>query len=662
MSAQPAQFRLPFSHYAALGYRPIPTDGKVPVGGAGWNQRVYTLPEYEGLDATQYNVGLLCSNVVGIDIDVQHPKNAKAVERVVRKVLGLPKDAPRRVGAAPKALFICRTDAPMKGFDIAHTQDGKRSVLFQLLGDGKQFVIDGTHPDTHKPYTLNAPLPAWTKLPLLTPEKAEALRVAVMATLADIGYEVSATGATGKKGTGKFSGSPWTPTGMEQALDALATLNPDMTMNEWAMVGMALHDGTHGAQEGLDIWDGWSSGGEKYKGRRDCESRWRGFKPGGAITRASLFKNDWPKQAAGSPHEPPVRAEGVAIDDGGMGFDLRSLVDVRIDPIPWIIEDTAAPGAMLVVGRPKGGKSLLTADMVFAVGNGMPFLGKQSRRTGVLWIAAEDDRDQVARRIQSRARVQPVPQQVIVMTEDKLRDEATKWEEGTTLHGWLDVFLEAHPAIGLVIIDTQASAEAKWGGDSAGDTELRKSKNVVKAAYESARVYQDIGLARGVCIALVHHTRKRNGKDVTDYHELINMPQTVVAGVTSSIVVADLPDADPHEPSKRRVLAVRGRHAADRTDLIEMNEAFSFKLLGDFVDVQMTEKRTEILEAIEAMQRELDDPKGWLSLRSIAEDCAIKEGTLKVHFHRMRKVQGGTVWKGRTLEFKRGPGGGVRLA
>jgi hypothetical protein len=93
-----------------------------------------------------------------------------------------------------------------------------------------------------------------------------------------------------------------------------------------------------------------------------------------------------------------------------------------------------------------------------------------------------------------------------------------------------------------------------------------------------------------------------------------------------------------------------------------MSAAFSFTLLGDFVDVQMTEKRTEILEAIEAMQAELDDPKGWLSLRSIADDCAIKEGTLKVHFHRMRKVQGGTVWKGRTLEFKRGPGGGVRLA
>lgn len=661
MSAQPAQFRLPFTHYAKLGYEPIPTDGKVPVGGTGWNQRVYTPHEYEGLDATQYNVGLLCSNVVGIDIDLTDKAHAAAVERIVRKILKLPKNTPRRVGAAPKALFICRVDSPMKGFDLAHDANGKRSVLFQLLGQGKQFVIDGTHPDTHKPYTLNAPLPAWNQLPRVTPEQVDALRAALMVALTDAGYALHATSATGKRGTGQFSGPPWTPFGEEQAAAALAELNPDMTMNEWAMVGMALHDGTGGSQRGLDLWDAWSSGGEKYRGRRDCETRWRGFKAGGAITRASLFKNDWPK-LEGSRHEPPVRIDGVAIDDGGMGFDLRSLVDVRIDPIPWIIEDTAAPGAMLVVGRPKGGKSLLTADMVFAVGNGMPFLGKQSRRTGVLWIAAEDDRDQVARRIQSRARVQPVPQQVIVMTEDKLRDEATKWEEGTTLNGWLDVFLEAHPAIGLVIIDTQASAEAKWGGDSAGDTELRKSKNVVKAAYESARVYQDIGLARGVCIALVHHTRKRNGKDVTDYHELINMPQTVVAGVTSSIVVADLPDADPHEPSKRRVLAVRGRHAADRTDLIEMNEAFSFTLLGDFVDVQMTEKRTEILEAIEAMQAELDDPKGWLSLRSIADDCAIKEGTLKVHFHRMRKVQGGTVWKGRTLEFKRGPGGGVRLA
>lgn len=657
MSAQPAQFRLPFSHYAALGYQPIPTDGKIPVGGNGWNQRVYTLSEYEGLDATQYNVGLLCSNVVGIDIDVQNAAHAKAVERVVRKVLKLPKDAPRRVGAAPKALFICRVSSPLKGFDLAHDADGKRSVLFQLLGQGKQFVVDGTHPDTHKPYTLNAPLPKWDKLPEVTPEQADALRTAISETLAGLGYNVHATGATGKKGTGKFSDAPWTEVGMVQAAETLRELNPDMSMNEWAQVGFAIYDGTHGSSEGLAMWDEWSQGGDKYK-PGDCAKRWRGFKPGGGVTRATLFKNDFPKLTA------PVVAQHVAetvSDEGEVyegpqpfqgGVDLGALEGHTVSEIPWIVRDLCAPGAMLLVGRPKGGKSLLTTDLVYAVANGTPLYGRAATRSEVLWLASEDDTDGLVRRL--RKRNEPFPRGVKLFTGDALRAERASGWNDCTLPMFLDQYLEHHPRTRLVIVDTHATSEFIWQGD---EKQVRGS--ITLAAYKMARVYQDIGLARGVCIVLVHHSRKtRPGREVNDYHELINLPQTIVAGVTTSAVLADHPDRDPlgaDEP--RRIWAVRGRHMKDSAEQLTLTETLSFKLDGNFFEQRQTQLQARILEAVEALQ----EGDAFVAIADIVEESGGSKQSVKNALREMRKDPAKLIWKGRRVESRRGRNGGVRL-
>jgi hypothetical protein len=333
---------------------------------------------------------------------------------------------------------------------------------------------------------------------------------------------------------------------------------------------------------------------------------------------------------------------------------LRDLLRREVQDVPWIIEDTAAPGAMLLVGRPKGGKSILSTDMVFAASSGGTFLGKQARQCGVLWIAAEDDEDQLARRLQKR-RVVDIPDAVTVITGPQLEEQRKKWTTGGALHEYIDSYLATHRSTGLVIVDTQATAEAKWTGDSAADLELRRSKSVVKAAYAGARVYQDIGLKHGVCIVLVHHSRKRNGKDVSDYHELINMPMTVVAGVTSSVVVADLPGADPHDPKPERVMAVRGRHARDRTDLIELTENLTFTLKGDYFEIKQTEAQVEIMETIEALLEEQEQT----STAEIAKALGKNRSTVKNLMHQM-KTSNKTVWKGRVLEIKVGKGGGIR--
>jgi hypothetical protein len=672
-------------HDAGLD-RPIPLypNSKKPMGD-GWNGASYSREQYEAFDQTDCGIGLLCQNVVGLDIDLVDEGHAKAIERIIRRTLKLPKSTPRRVGNAPKCLLMMRVDAPLPSFDLKHG----RAMLFQLLGatsaGPRQFVACGIHPDTNLPYEWTVRPGSHADLPLLTPEGLVALREAVTQGLTELGYAVGNTG--GRKGKAKGNGAwserrPWSANELEQARAELHKHDPDMLRPDWIALGMAIADGTHGSEEGFGLWDEWSSGSPKYK-PDEIGKDWRSFKPG-PITKATLFKNDFLKrtgqvddvntepreqQQHEQQHEqpqagktsgaaPPPPGAGQHESGEAVGSNLRAIFVRKVSDVPWIIAGMAAPGAMLVVGRPKGGKSLLTTDMVFAVASGAEFLGRKSTQSDVLWIAAEDDDDQQARRLQKRSPGVEVPGNVTVLTSTGLKAVSAKQPEEMALHEWLDGYLARHRGVRHAVIDTQTTAETIWGGDTPADAELRRSKNVVKAAYASARVYQDIGLKHGVCIVLVHHSRKRNGKDVSDYHELINMPQTVVAGVTSSVVLADLPNSDPHEPSNKRVLAVRGRHAPDSTQIVVLGPNLQYTLEGDYRDVTRSALRNEIMASIEALQGTGED---LVPLGDVAAECDSTVGSIKVALSQMRKTPDGLRWKGRVLETKPGRGGGVRF-
>ena len=644
MSAQPAQFSLPFTHYASLGYSPCPTTGKVPSAGVGWYDRSYTAAEYAALDVGDYNVGLRCSNVVGLDIDVPDAALAAKVERVCRKVLKLPKSTPIRVGSAPKRLLVARVNAPTRGWDIK--VPGR--TLFQLLGAGKQFVIHGTHPDTHKPYTLSAPLPKWSGLKLVDAAALDALKAALLDLFESEGHPVRADGPTGRKGTGQWSNTyPWTDQATAVAVEALATLDPDMDMDSWVKVGFALHDGTHGSDAGLFVWDHWSSGGEKYK-HGDCARRWRGFKSGGATTAATLFKNDFPK-LAGSRHEPAVRVEPESSSDSP-GLDISTLIDFEAGEVPWIVQDTLTYGAHLLVGRPKGGKSWITLDMAFACANGSTFLGKQARKCGVLWISGEDTKASLSRRLKVR---KERASGVIVMTVESLKAERAKWED-CTFDSWLRGFLEAHPAIGLVIMDTHSTIDALWSHEQ---IDVKRQATIVEQAYQKSRLFEDIGQMTETCIVLVHHAAKRKGKEVIDYHELINLPATVVAGSTASLVLADPPDRDIHDPDdNRRIFAVRGRHIIGEAPLlIELKDARA-TLIGEYHEVTQTEKQTEVLETIEALLEDQDST----TLAEVAKALGKHHKTVAGLLRRATGKTGRIEWKGRVLLIR--PKHGIKWA
>jgi len=61
----------------------------------------------------------------------------------------------------------------------------------------------------------------------------------------------------------------------QELQEMLSHVDPSCGYDEWIRVGMALHEATSGGEDGLYIWDGWSSKGSNYSG--DLDKHWHSF-------------------------------------------------------------------------------------------------------------------------------------------------------------------------------------------------------------------------------------------------------------------------------------------------------------------------------------------------------------------------------------------------
>lgn len=141
-------------HLINAGYRIIPCKGKIPHGFEGWgkcNATYENAIDWETSKPENRNTGILTGEVVAIDVDILRPELAAAVTAMVRELPG-GEHAPVRVGKAPKALFLFRTDEPREKMVSSWFKiDGEKQRI-EIMGSGQQVIVDGIHPETAQPY------------------------------------------------------------------------------------------------------------------------------------------------------------------------------------------------------------------------------------------------------------------------------------------------------------------------------------------------------------------------------------------------------------------------------------------------------------------------------------------------------------------------------
>ena len=160
---------------------------------------------------------------------------------------------------------------------------------------------------------------------------------------------------------------------------------------------------------------------------------------------------------------------------------------------PPVIDGLLYSGTYLFAGAPKVGKSFFMAQLAYHISTGQKLWDYDVRQGTVLYLALEDDYQRLQERMFRMFGVEGT---------DNLHFAVYAKQLGAGLDEQLEKFIREHPDTRLIIIDT-----------------LQKIREVGGDAYSYANDYDIVGKMKqfadknGVCLLLVHHTRKQQAGD-----------------------------------------------------------------------------------------------------------------------------------------------------
>jgi hypothetical protein len=475
-------------------------------------------------------IGIKGERFPGFDLDIP---DAELVDEMRQHIIARLGWAPTRVGRSPKMLLMYRLAAE-RGDCLTRPiklifPDGTKGEIC-LIGLGRQYVCEGIHPDTLKPYT-------WDVHPLdcdelLTEITDYDLLWTVLRELRDMaiaaGAKVGSSLILGNRGPAPDQATLQGP--KELVLSALAAVpnTTDTDRNEWILMGMALKAASGGQWDvpALQAWIDWSltwvppPGGTENTDE-ECERNWVRMKPpfrvgakyvfdrarehgwedGGRAT-ALLFANDpidpeqlqrLDAQLEGSqPTFDARRATDtdhvVPEDDGALLADEPALVDGLIP-----LEGTA-----MIYGPSGGGKSAVAVALAAHVASGSQFFGREVEQGAVVYVALEG-RGGIRKRFLAwqRQRRRPAGLPVILSTFPLDLLSRTSVSAFTDhLRCWS---AKLSIAVRLVVVDTLAAATG--AGDENDSSTAKATASALRRIADDARVL----------VLAIHHA----GKDRT---------------------------------------------------------------------------------------------------------------------------------------------------
>ena len=175
---------------------------------------------------------------------------------------------------------------------------------------------------------------------------------------------------------------------------------------------------------------------------------------------------------------------------------LNELYETTYPSRPPIIDGLLYPGTYLFAGAPKVGKSFLVAQIAYHISMGLPLWGYPVNQCSALYLALEDD----YRRLQER-----MFRMFGVDSTENLHFATVAKQIGKGLEDQMELFLREHPDTRLIIIDTMQKVR-ELGGEG----------NLYASDYDIIGKMKQFADKHGICLLLVHHTRKQPAADKFD--------------------------------------------------------------------------------------------------------------------------------------------------
>ena len=453
------------------GFSPTPCEGKKPRL-PGWQNRI----EVSDADITAWqerrdcpNTGMLAGYAPAFDLDITEPEAVERCEEIVRNWHEDRGEILVRIGLPPKRLIPFRTDHPFRKM-VAHFKAPNGSDhKIEVLGDGQQFIVDGVHPDTRRPYHWHGERAPWNirreDLPLITEKDArELLDCLIEALTKHFGY-VLTSGPTHKNGQTAGDGIDEAHTGPVDVEAELASMVDGHTVNkaQTRIVPSLLHKGEHPADVHKFVADetmlrigarlGWTraeedravaarivSGYEFILRKYDPASgvpHWlpgefhadwvselaHGRRPSIGYGRGQFYVRTWQGQANGQAAKGQAEQAEAAKQEAHAAGPKSGLSVLVLRPFEPIDEATL-PAREWLYGRhyqrrvvsitaAAGGTGKTTLDMVEAVAmaTGRNLLGVQPEEVVRVWYHnGEDPRDEIDRRLVAICKYYDIPQ------------------------------------------------------------------------------------------------------------------------------------------------------------------------------------------------------------------------------------------------------------
>jgi hypothetical protein len=278
--------------------------------GYDWLQHEADERDYRRWHAMGAGVGIRTGGatyLTAIDADTLDEAFAGQIRAEIEATFG---PLPTRIGRAPKALYLLRTDGPVPYQRVDFGEPDSRGIpeRVEVLSEGRQFVAQGIHPKTGQPYRWLAPLPPLDALPVVPAAAIAAFLERLREILPRATVKAGGTGTEVDQAS--LRGDPALIRKAVAAIPNTSALFPNR--EDYLALGYAIRAAVEDEAEAYEIWAEW------------CD-RWDG-----GDNDPEIMQADW-RRMKGPYRRGASWLYGLAENMGGGAF---SQAEVHFDVLP----------------------------------------------------------------------------------------------------------------------------------------------------------------------------------------------------------------------------------------------------------------------------------------------------------------------------------------
>ena len=227
---------------------------------------------------------------------------------------------------------------------------------------------------------------------------------------------------------------------------------------------------------------------------------------------------------------------GVSGAEALQTVTLTEIYDTPYLPKMPVIDGLLYNGTYLFAGAPKIGKSFLMMQIGFHVSTGLSLWGNKVSKGTVLYLALEDDMPRIQRRVSKMFGIES-NDRLHFAIQSKTMNEGLEWQ--------LNHFVEMHADARLIIIDTLQKVR-EVSGDKSG----------YSSDYDVVGKLKAFSDKHGICLLVVHHTRKM---EAADSFEMISGTNGLLGAADGAFIVQKEKRTD-----NKAIMEIAGRDQTDQ--------------------------------------------------------------------------------------------------